>query len=322
MRTRTISSRFCDFRALLILLAGGSLLVTLISAGPARADALDDVQVMREGGCGGLQPARDPLRHLYQLDRAAALWASGDSVLEAAQRAGYAGKHLMGIYVAGDDDTVLRHLRRTGCGRLMNSTLTDAGIYRRGAGEWLMLASTHVIARTPLWPGLSTPPSTFDTPPPELATPPSAVAMSSPAFARRVLALVNAVRARGTSCGRHAFGPTTPVRLSATLQQVAGGHARDMAEHDYFEHQDLSGRTPADRVRAAGYREQLVGENIAFGPSSPEDVVRGWLHSPGHCENIMDPRFAEMGVAYAYGPAPQGAYEPGLYWVQDFVDPR
>ena len=113
-----------------------------------------------------------------------------------------------------------------------------------------------------------------------------------------------------------------PVRLSSALVAVAHGHAVDMAQHKYFEHQDLGGHTPADRVRAAGYREKLVGENIAYGPQSPEEVVRGWLDSPGHCENIMDPRFAEMGVAYAFGRAPSPASGLGLYWVQVLADPK
>jgi uncharacterized protein YkwD len=90
-----------------------------------------------------------------------------------------------------------------------------------------------------------------------------------------------------------------------------------MAENDYFEHEDRAGHTPADRVRAVGYREKLVGENIAFGPRTAEEVVQGWLDSPGHCENIMDPRFAEMGIAYA-----AGHLKRGLYWVQVFAAPR
>jgi uncharacterized protein YkwD len=108
------------------------------------------------------------------------------------------------------------------------------------------------------------------------------------------------------------------VKLSGTLGSVALGHAADMAQHDYFEHQDLSGRSPADRVRAVGYPEKLVGENIAYGPKSPEEVVQGWLDSPGHCENIMDPRFAEMGIAYATG----HSAKRGLYWVQLLAAPK
>jgi uncharacterized protein YkwD len=91
-----------------------------------------------------------------------------------------------------------------------------------------------------------------------------------------------------------------------------------MAAHNYFEHEDLAGHSPADRVRAVGYREKLVGENIAYGPKSAEEVVQGWLDSPGHCENIMDPRFAEMGIAYAAGQASRR----GLYWVQLLAAPR
>ena len=60
-----------------------------------------------------------------------------------------------------------------------------------------------------------------------------------------------------------------------------------------------------------------MGENIAYGPKSAEEVVQGWLSSPGHCENIMDPRFAEMGIAYA----PGRASRRGLYWVQVLADP-
>jgi uncharacterized protein YkwD len=90
-----------------------------------------------------------------------------------------------------------------------------------------------------------------------------------------------------------------------------------MARHDYFEHVDLSGHTPADRVRAIGYREKLVGENIAYGPTSAEEVVAGWLHSTGHCENIMEPRFAEMGLGQASG---QGS-QRGLYWDQVLTQP-
>lgn len=90
-----------------------------------------------------------------------------------------------------------------------------------------------------------------------------------------------------------------------------------MARHGYFEHVDLRGHTPAERVRAAGYREKLVGENIAYGPDSAQEVVAGWLHSTGHCENIMDPRFVEMGLAVAAG---RGS-KHGLYWDQVLATP-
>lgn len=133
----------------------------------------------------------------------------------------------------------------------------------------------------------------------------------------QALELINAVRSRGTRCGGRAFAPAPPLTLSFTLGSVARGHALDMARHGYFEHEDPAGRTPADRVRAAGYPERLVGENIAYGPRTVEEVVQGWLDSPGHCENIMDPRFAQMG----FGFAPGAGERRGLYWVQLFAEP-
>jgi uncharacterized protein YkwD len=128
---------------------------------------------------------------------------------------------------------------------------------------------------------------------------------------------VNNVRARGTHCGDELFGPAPPVTLSGTLANVALGHANDMAEKNYFEHVDPTGQSPADRVRAVGYSEKLVGENIAYGPKSVDEVVQGWLDSPGHCENIMDPRFVEMGIGLA-----PGHVKRGLYWVQVLAEPR
>jgi uncharacterized protein YkwD len=137
-------------------------------------------------------------------------------------------------------------------------------------------------------------------------------------MATRALQLVNEARARGGRCGGQAFGPAPPLTLSGTLGGVALGHATDMAVHDYFEHQDRAGQSPADRVRAVGYHEKRVGENIAYGPESVEEVVRGWLDSPGHCQNIMDPRFAEMGIALATGRAARR----GRFWVQVLAEPQ
>ena len=149
------------------------------------------------------------------------------------------------------------------------------------------------------------------------ATRPTAPLVANSTLANRALELINQVRSKGTHCGDELFGPAPPVSLSGTLDTVASGHAIDMAEKNYFEHVDPAGHSPADRVRAVGYQEKLVGENIAYGPKSVDEVVQGWLDSPGHCENIMDPRFAEMGIALA-----PGHVKRGLYWVQVFAEPR
>jgi len=275
-------------------------------AGHAHADALSAVQILREGGCGGIVPAARPLLRNSLLDWTAEQWAQGRSLLSAAQRSGYSAKSTAGWHVTGPDSSLVQLLRRSECRKIANPALRDIGLYRRGQDTWVVLASSYT-ATTGLQATLGSQP-TFG----------SQAAFASPRLATRALQLVNDVRARGTTCGTRYFGPAPPLTLSATLGGVALGHATDMAEHNYFEHVDLSGQSPADRVRAVGYRETLVGENIAYGPESVEEVVKGWLGSPGHCENIMDPRFAEMGIGYAAGEGERR----GLYWDQLLAAPR
>jgi uncharacterized protein YkwD len=279
--TRLSNGRFW----ILAILWGG------VSAGAvARADAVSAVQLLREGGCGGILPAARPLHRNALLDRAAEQWAAGGAPATAAERGGYHAEATASLHISGAESAAIDLIKRSGCRTVTDQKLRDIGLYRRGTETWLVLASPYAAP----------------------------AAAQAPLLARRALELVNDVRARGTRCGERSFAPAPPVRLSETLGSVAFGHAADMAKHDYFEHQDLSGHSPADRVRAVGYREKLVGENIAYGPKSPEEVVQGWLESPGHCENIMNPRFAEMGIAYAAGQSSRR----GLYWVQLLAIPQ
>lgn len=264
----------------------GGLAASLAS----QADPISALQLLREGGCGGVLPPARPLRHIASLDRAAEQWASGRTLASAAQLSGYEAESTAGLHILGPEAATLQLLKKSGCATVTNPAFHDVGLYQRGAESWLVLGSVYVA-------------------------PASAQA---PMLATRALQLVNQVRARGARCGERSFGPAPPVKLSETLAGVAFGHADDMAKHSYFEHEDLTGRSPADRVRAVGYQEKLVGENIAYGPKSADEVVQGWLDSPGHCENIMDPRFAEMGIAYAAG----RASKRGLYWVQLLVAPK
>jgi uncharacterized protein YkwD len=129
---------------------------------------------------------------------------------------------------------------------------------------------------------------------------------------QQVLDLVNLARARGRNCGTERFAPSGPLVISDRLYRAARAHARDMARRNYFAHQGRDGKSPRDRVVREGYKLRLTGENIAFGPETAAEVVEGWLGSPGHCANIMDPRFRDMGVAVALG-SKRGHF----YWVQE-----
>jgi uncharacterized protein YkwD len=274
-----------------------SVLICIFSAAASRADPLSAVQRLRASGCAGVLPAMRPLQHNVRLDRAAALWSAGGSPLTAAARSGYQAGSAVGLRLRGPDDAIMRTLRQTRCRAVAPESLRDIGVYHRGAQYWVVIAAagTMAPARPPLLADRS----------------------QTSTVALRVLDEVNAVRARGTRCGERSFAPAPPLQLSGTLGGAASEHAVDMAQHDYFDHVDLSGHSPADRVRATGYRDKLVGENIAYGPASADEVVAGWLHSPGHCENIMDSRFVEMGLAYAPG---QGTRR-GLYWDQVLATP-
>jgi uncharacterized protein YkwD len=287
------------------------------------------------------------------LDRAAAEWALGRPLPVASAENGFSGGITGGVHVSGPDSSTLQQLRQIGCRIVAGREMRDVGLYRRGVDTWIVVASIYrlppgMMASTGTWaPGAPLPDETarvipapsptarampapttdsWDAPAATTAAPtltrasatrPTAPLAANSTLANRALELINQVRSKGTHCGDELFGPAPPVSLSGTLDTVASGHAIDMAEKNYFEHVDPAGHSPADRVRAVGYQEKLVGENIAYGPKSVDEVVQGWLDSPGHCENIMDPRFAEMGIALA-----PGHVKRGLYWVQVFAEPR
>lgn len=128
---------------------------------------------------------------------------------------------------------------------------------------------------------------------------------------RRVIELVNARRQEGACCGREGcFLSASPLQLDVVLRNAARAHAEDMEREGYFAHESLDGRTPADRVQAAGFDGCLVGENIARGLEPPETIVESWMVSDEHCANIMWPDFTQLGVGYYEG-------ADGV-WVQDF----
>jgi uncharacterized protein YkwD len=146
-----------------------------------------------------------------------------------------------------------------------------------------------------------------------------AVGMSARAAGQRVLDLVNQARATPRRCGNRAFGAARPLRWNDTLAEASRLHAEDMARHSYFSHTGRDGSDPAQRVERAGYRYRAVGENIAGGTQmQPEDAVADWIKSPGHCANLMDPAYTEMGAAFAV----DARSDLGVYWTQAFGTPR
>jgi hypothetical protein len=88
----------------------------------------------------------------------------------------------------------------------------------------------------------------------------------------------------------------TLVMENSVLNATAAAHAQDMVANDYLSHTNLAGMTPGDRATAAGYDWDFMAENIAQGYFSEAAVVQAWMNSPGHRDNMVDPRPSEFGL--------------------------
>lgn len=142
-----------------------------------------------------------------------------------------------------------------------------------------------------------------------------------PNTSNEMLNLINQARSQARQCGGRHFQAAPPLRWNDALARAAQKHAQDMADNNYFEHKSRDGHSPFDRMKAEGYRYMSAAENIAQGNRNAQDAVNGWLTSAGHCANIMNPNFREVGMAVAHNKAMYVA-TPRIYWVQNFAAPR
>jgi uncharacterized protein YkwD len=108
------------------------------------------------------------------------------------------------------------------------------------------------------------------------------------------------------------------LQANASLQHAAQSHAQDMGENNFLGHEGSSGSLPGDRAAAAGYAWSSIGENVAAGQTTAEEVVDTWFASSGHCENLMSPDYTETGVAHAVS----HSSDKGTYWAQIFGRPK
>lgn len=124
---------------------------------------------------------------------------------------------------------------------------------------------------------------------------------------QQVLALTNQERAK-SGCG--------PLTFDKSLTRAAEAHAADMVAEHFFAHDSLDGRSPFDRMKAAGFAGGSMAENIAVGYSTPAAVVGGWMKSPGHRANILNCGYTVIGIGYDPGQV-KPDWGNGS-WVQDF----
>jgi uncharacterized protein YkwD len=136
-----------------------------------------------------------------------------------------------------------------------------------------------------------------------------ALVLSPSSDEQQILDAVNVARSQPRDCdSSHHFAATGPLAWNAQLGGAALAHSQDMATNGYREstsqeldapHNGSDGSTPQQRISRAGYNWSHSGENVAAGftVGGANDVVQAWLNSPGHCENIMNPNFREIGVS-------------------------
>ncbi|MHC8343721.1 CAP domain-containing protein [Pseudomonas sp. RT6P73] len=217
------------------------------------------------------------------------LSASGPVDLQQAMaRASYPMVNVQAITMSGprDAQSAITAIKESFCQVVLDSQFVDVGVSHEGRDWRIVLARPLLTARLG----------------------------DAAAEGQKLLEMLNTVRAQPRQCGGQPFAATTPLTWNATLATAAQEHTRSMANNNFFDHKDRDGRTPGDRAELAGYNFQEIGENIAAGQDTPRKVVDGWLASSGHCANLMNPKFRELGAAYATDPKS----DAGIYWTAMF----
>lgn len=119
-------------------------------------------------------------------------------------------------------------------------------------------------------------------------------------FEQRVVELLNIERAKAG---------IAPLKRNSELDFAARYQARDMVEDDYFDH-NTNDRvndsltyicSPVERVKLYYSGYSAFGENLAAGYDSPEQVIAGWMLSEGHRDNMLNPKYREIGIGFYEG---------------------
>ena len=139
----------------------------------------------------------------------------------------------------------------------------------------------------------------------ETNEPAAAVDLSTPVFCDTekkrfedvLLARINAIRAEAQVCGNASFPAVPSVKWNTKLQTAAEIHSIDMTTHNFFNHTGSDGSSVSTRADTQEYEWRAIGENIAAGQLTAQEVVEGWLGSDGHCRNLMNSHYTEIAVA-------------------------
>ena len=145
-------------------------------------------------------------------------------------------------------------------------------------------------------------PSTQEPTQPEVEKPSTnTVDTSVSAIEKAVLDLTNAERQKAG---------LQPLQADTKLMNSARQKSADMAANNYFSHTSPTYGSPFDQMKSNGISYRSAAENIAMGQRSAEEVVKAWMESPGHRQNILTAEFTHIGIGYDAN---------GKYWTQQFI---
>ncbi|MBU6956986.1 CAP domain-containing protein [Pseudomonas sp. CVAP len=210
---------------------------------------------------------------------------------QALARTAYPMVSVQAITLSGPRDapSAMKAVRESFCQVVLDPQFVDIGVSHEGTTWRIVLARPLLVSRLGDW----------------------------QAEGQKLLEMINSARKQTRQCGAQSFAATQPLAWNTMLATAAQTHTQAMANQNFFDHKDRDGRTPGDRAELAGYAGQQIGENIAAGQDTVRKVIDGWLASPGHCANLMNPQFRELGAAYAVDPKS----DAGIYWTAMFGTP-
>ncbi len=93
----------------------------------------------------------------------------------------------------------------------------------------------------------------------------------------------------------------SPVSENEALDKAAAAKAQNMFQENYWAHFAPSGKSPWDFILGAGYRFTYAGENLAKNFYQSSEVVKAWMASPTHRDNLLNSKYSDIGIAVAEG---------------------
>jgi uncharacterized protein YkwD len=133
--------------------------------------------------------------------------------------------------------------------------------------------------------------------------------------------------AEATLCllnGERADHGLAPLAANPKLASAASAFAADLVAGSYFSHTGRDGSDVLDRIKRTGYipddRPWRIGENLAWGTgalATPGAIVRAWMNSPGHRDNLLNGAYREIGIGVVAG-NPSRADGTGATYATEF----